>query len=120
MDQRLRGSLGRFLQRRAIENLKNPLPVKKLPWNYFWEVRFKFSLGNHSLIMRAGLFGLELYWGAVVPLWNNVSVSEKRTGVMFYPIFRVVPGATYRCFRWLKAEVIDDCEDVQYRTTAKG
>lgn len=114
MDQRLSGSLGRFLHLRAIRSLKNPLPVKKVPWSYFWKVRFKFSLGNRSLVMRCGIFGIELYWGAVVPLLNNVSMSEKRTGVILYPILRIIPGATYRCFRWLKTEVMD--EDVQYHT----
>jgi hypothetical protein len=120
MDQRKSGSLGRFLQLRKMDQLRNPPPQKKLPWNYYLKVRFKFALGNRMLVLRAGLFGLELYWNAVVPLWNNVSMNERRTGIMFYPIFRVIPGATYRCFRWLRSEVVGEYEPVQYRTTAKG
>lgn len=112
MDQRLSGSLGRFLQRRAIQRLKNPPPSNQHPpRSWYWKVRFKFAVGKRSLVIRAGIFGLEVYWGAVVPLWDNVSVDEKRWGVIFYPIFRVVPGATVRCFRLLKSELLYAVQD---------
>ena len=110
MDQRLRGSLGRFLQRRAIQRLKNPPDNQHPPWHWYWTVRFKFALGKRSLVMRCGIFGLNIYCGAVVPVWNNVCVDEKRWGLIFYPIFRVVPGASYRCFKWLKSEIVGEYE----------
>lgn len=77
----------------------------------FVRFRFGFSLKRHRFIMRGGIFGLEIYWGALYPVWNNVSVDEKRWGVIFYPIFRIVPGASFRCFRWLKVETMDAVED---------
>ena len=110
MDQRLSGSLGRFLQRRAIQRLKNPPDNYHPPRSWYWKVRFKFALTKRSLIVRCGIFGLELYWGAVAPLWNNVSVDEKRYGVIFYPIFRVIPGASYRAFKWIKSEIVGEYE----------
>ena len=114
MDQRLSGSLGRFIQRRAIQRLKNPPPSNQHPpRSWYWKVRFKFALRNRSLIIRGGIFGLELYWGAISPLWDNVSVDEKRYGVIFYPIFRVVPGASIWAFKWIKSEVMDAMEDGQ-------
>ena len=112
MDQRLSGSLGRFIQRRAIQRLKNPPPSNQHPpRSWYWKVRFKFALGKRSLVMRGGIFGLEIYWGALSPVWNNVSIDEKRWGVIFYPIFYIVPGASFRCFRWLKTETMDNVED---------
>ena len=112
MDQRLSGSLGRFLQRRAIQRLKNPPPSNQHPpRSWYWKVRFKFALGKRSLVMRGGIFGLEIYRGALSPVWNNVSIDEKRWGVIFYPIFHIAPGASFRCFRWLKTETMDNVED---------
>ena len=67
-----------------------------------------FSLGKRKLILRGGFFGLEVYWGAILPLVNNVSMDEKRWGVIIYPIFRIVPGATYPCLRLMKTEVIGE------------
>ena len=84
MDQRLSGSLGRFLQRRAIQRLKNPPPSNQHPpRSWYWKVRFKFALGKRSLVMRGGIFGLKIYWGALFPVWNNVSIDEKRWGGNF-------------------------------------
>ena len=111
MDQRLSGSLGRFLQRRAIQRLKNPPDNQHPPWHWYWTVRFKFALRKRSLVMRGGIFGLEVYWGAVEPLWNNVCVDEKRWGVILYPIFRIVPGASFKCLRLLKTETMDAIEE---------
>lgn len=111
MDQRLSGSLGRFLQRRAMQRLKNPPPDKcHPPRSWYWKVRFKFALAKRSLIVRGGIFGLELYWGAIAPLWNNVSVDEKRYGVIIYPMFHIVPGASIRVFRWIKSEIVGEYE----------
>jgi hypothetical protein len=111
MDQRLSGSLGRFIQRRAIQRLKNPPPSNQHPpRSWYWKVRFKFALGKRSLVMRGGIFGLEVYWGAVITAWNNVSVDEKRWGVILYPILRIILGATFRCFRWLKTEIVGEYE----------
>jgi len=112
MDERLSGTLGRFLQLRAIQRLKNPPPSNQHPpWSWYWKVRFKFALRKRSLVMRGGIFGLEVYWGAVVPLWNNVSVDEKRWGVILYPIFRIFSGASFKCLRLLKTETMDAVED---------
>jgi hypothetical protein len=61
-------------------------------------------------MVRCGIFGLELYWGAVVPLWNNVSIDEKRWGVVIYPMFFLVPGASLKCLKLLKTEIIDAVE----------
>jgi hypothetical protein len=115
IDQRLSGSLGRFLQRRAIQNLKNPTPKNQHPpLSWYFKVRFKFALRKRSFVIRCGVFGLEFYWGAVVPLWNNVSIDEKRYGVIVYPLFRIFPGASIRCFKWLiKSETRDNVGGVE-------
>jgi hypothetical protein len=111
MDQRLSGSLSRFLQRQAIQRVKNPRDNQHPPWGWYWKIRFKFALRKRALIIHGGIFGLQVYWGDVGPMSNNVGVDQKRWGVILYPIFRVVPGASYRCFKWLKTETMDAVEE---------
>ncbi len=108
IDQRRSESLNRFLIRRATRRVKEPeLHGAKPPASYFRKIRWKFSASRRSIIVRAGFFGVEIYWGAIAPLANNISIDERRWGVFVYPIFRIVPGANIPTFRWIRTEIID-------------
>jgi hypothetical protein len=62
-------------------------------------------------VIRAGFFGLEIHFGSVVPLCNNVSVDERRTGIILYPMpLHITPGASVRSFRLIKSKVLDAVE----------
>jgi hypothetical protein len=82
---------------------------KRLSWEL--KTRFKFKSSKGHLTVRGGIFGLDLYWGALVPIWNNVSVDEKRWGVILYPILRIYPGKSFKCLRLLKTKTMDNVED---------
>jgi hypothetical protein len=102
MDQRRSESLTRFLMRRAMRKAKNPdPPAKYIP--LFHPVRWKFSVGNGSLSVRVGLFGLYLYWHAIVPVPDNISVDAETTGVViFFMPLGLLPGSLVPCKRWVK------------------
>ena len=104
IDQRKSGSLGRFLMRRAMQRIKNPNPLAtRIP---FWHgIRWKFSLEKRSLILRCGLFGLNIYWHTMVPVPNNISVDAETTGVVIYTMpLGLQPGASVPCKQWVRRE----------------
>lgn len=108
IDQRRRESLGRFLVRRAMKRAKEGGDqAEQLPVNFYRSIRWRFRLEKRYLMLHAGLFGIQAYWGAVCDVINNVSEYEKRWGIIFYPIFRVFPGMQPRIFTWLKSKAIE-------------
>ena len=101
-DQRKTESINRFLVRRAIQRMKHPdAPQKSIP---LWHgLRWRFSAGNRSLIIRAGLFGMHLYWRAEVAVPNNVAVYAETTGMVIFLLpLDLAPGASVPCKQWVK------------------
>lgn len=93
MDQRRAESLNRFLMRRAMGKMKNPEPLAK-PIAFFHPSRWEFAIKKRSITIRAGMIGLNLYWHAVVPVPNNISVEAETTGlILFFIPLGIVNGA---------------------------
>ena len=112
MDQRRSESLNRFLMRRAMRNAKNPqTPPRRNCYGPFSSVRWRFSATKRSIELRVGIIGVHFYWRAIVPVPNNVSVNQRLTGIILYPLFRIVPGQEVPCLRLVKAgEPFDEYE----------
>jgi len=84
-----------------------PKCYPSLMCNLRWRLRFT----NRTLVIRAGFFGLEIHFGSVVPLSNNVSVDERKTGIILYPIpLHLTPGASVRGLRLIKSQILDEVE----------
>jgi len=78
---------------------------KRVYFGGFHPIRWKLSIARRSLMLRAGFFGLHLYFHSIEPFPNNISEDADTTGIAFYFMpLRIVPGESVRAFQWVRRE----------------